>query len=85
LRAMKKAYISFGRGHVHSVAGKTFDEDCLALVKGEDMNDCRSQAFRLFGREWFTSYEHSDLQAADFMKYFPRGVIDAMPGAYKDE
>ncbi len=63
-------YISFGQVHVHKVNGKTFDKDCLALIKAQTELEGRNMAFKVFGASWFTSYT-----TKPDMKFFRRGVI----------
>ncbi len=67
-----KIYITFGQIHVHSVNGRTFDKDCVAVINAKSENEGRKLAFEYFGDKWFTSY--TDLISCD-LKYFPRGLI----------
>ena len=63
-----KSYITFGQVHAHSVNGKTFDKDCVAVINGG-----RDLAFELFGDKWCFHYtKFSDID----MSYFPRGLIE---------
>ena len=68
---MNNYYISFGQSHVHWIAGKLFDKDCLCLIKAITHKEAREIAFREFGQKWGTSYTDDTV---DF-SYFPRGVI----------
>jgi hypothetical protein len=65
-------YITFGQCHAHAVAGKTFDRNCVALIKAENINQGREKAFEYFGDKWFTSYSPNSPE----MEYFPRGIIE---------
>ena len=69
-----KLYISFGQGHVHTINGLTFDKDCIAVIEGEDYQECRSKAFKYFGGKFCLSYSEEDLLGK--MHYFPRGFIN---------
>lgn len=66
-----KFYITFGQAHAHSVAGRTFDKDCVAVIEAENYNDGHAKAFELFDRKWcFIDWQLPD------MTFFPRGVIE---------
>ena len=65
-----KYYVTFGQVHVHSVAGKTFDKDCVAIIRGEDKEKAREKAFEIFGDKFCFLYS----KAPD-MTYFPRGFL----------
>jgi hypothetical protein len=56
--------------HVHSVNGKTFDKDCVAVIEGESAEQCDNLAFGLFGGKF---HEHSSRIPP--MEYYPRGFI----------
>lgn len=70
-----KHYVTFGQIHVHSVNGKTFDKDCVAVIKAETFEDGRQKAFEYFGPKFATSYQDNQWDNKD-MKYFPRGYIE---------
>ncbi len=65
-----KFYISFGQVHTHSVNGQTIDKDCIVEISEPSMIEARKRAFKLFGRKFFTVYNH-----APDMEYYPRGII----------
>ncbi len=66
-----KVYVTFGQVHVHSVNGKTFDKDSVALFEAETYGDGRKKAFEYFDNKFFTTYtEEPD------MSFFPRGIIE---------
>ena len=69
-----KIYITFGSGHFHTVNGKTFDKDCVAVIECEDHSDGREKAFEYFGPQFCTS--HVEETIVTIMKYFPRGQIE---------
>lgn len=68
-----KIYITFGQVHCHAIGGKTFDKDCVAVIKCESHGQGREIAFDAFGDKFFTSYEESNMPK---MEYFPRGFIE---------
>jgi len=69
---MKKFYISCGQSHAHSVSGRTFDKDYIAVIHAEDMEQARKNAFNAFGP--MRSMMYTEEKPPD-MSYFPRGVI----------
>lgn len=75
---MAKTYITFGQDHAHSVAGRTFDKDCVAVINCENMKEGREKAFEYFDGKFCFSY-HEDSFNHDSMKYFPRGLIEVNP------
>lgn len=65
-----KWYVTFGQKHVHSVNGKTFDKDCVAVIDGASAKLCDERAFKLFNGE----FHHHSSELPD-MSYYPRGLI----------
>ncbi len=51
-----KIYITFGQDHKHTVYGKTFDKNCVAIIEAEDEAEGRNMAFKLFDNKWCYSY-----------------------------
>jgi hypothetical protein len=47
-----KLYITFGPYHVHSIHGHTFDENCIAVVEGLDLSECRMITAGYFGDDF---------------------------------
>lgn len=70
-----KIYVTFGQGHVHNVNGKTFDKDCVAMLKAENYGEGRRKAFECFNNKFCTTYDESDITPG-FMCFFPRGIIE---------
>lgn len=60
-------YITFGQTHVHSLNGKTFDKDCVAVVELPE-EEARALFMPKFHRS-FTDRNDVDLN------YFPRGLV----------
>lgn len=73
-------YVTFGQVHVHSVNGKTFDKDCVAVLESSTQEEGRKLAFEVFNgvfhRETFN--EPPD------MSYYPRGLIHVENQERKD-
>ena len=69
-----KTYVTFGQIHVHSVNGKTFDKDCVAVIEASTEARGREMAFEFFNNKFFTTYPKDSFDM-DNMKYFPRGFI----------
>ena len=60
-------YITFGQIHVHSVNGKTFDKDCVAIV---DLPE--DEAREIFWPKFHNSFTDIEKVKID---YYPRGFI----------
>lgn len=74
---MSKTYVTFGQDHAHSVNGKTFDKDCVAVINCNDAAHGRQLAFEFFGGKFFTAYTKGDID--DLMQFYPRGYIEVNP------
>ena len=70
-----KTYITFGFDHTHSINGKTFDKDCVAVINDVGPEEGRARAFELFGPKFCIEY-HDSYSKLPNMDYFPRGYID---------
>jgi hypothetical protein len=68
-----KIFITFGQCHIHKINDIIIDKDCVVAIEAKDHSEGRDKAFELFGGDFFTTREKID---SEFMKYFPRGVID---------
>jgi len=64
-------FVTFGQEHVHSVNGKTFDKDCVAVLRAPNAGEGRSRAFEVFGTKFCFEYYNKPPN----MEHFPRGVI----------
>ena len=62
-------FVTFGQTHVHSINGKTFDKDCVAVVNGD-----RDNVFEIFGPKFCMTYSQQEFDPMG-MKYYPRGYI----------
>lgn len=67
--------MTFGQVHEHSISGKTLDKDSVACFEAEDESSGRDKAFEMFGAKFARLYA-GRLPSADFMGWFPRGIID---------
>lgn len=72
---MGKHYVTFGQSHVHSVNGKTFDKDCVAVIEAGNFQEGREKAFDYFGPIFCTSYQ-DDQWDEESINFFPRGYIN---------
>lgn len=70
-----KAYITFGQLHTHRVNGKTFDCDCVAVIEGNNEDECREKAFHYFNDKWHQCISENNFKP-EIMEYFPRGLIE---------
>ena len=68
-----KTYVTFGQVHAHSVNGKTFDKDCVAVIHAPTHKEGREVAFELFGDKFFTTYDNKE---SVHLEYYPRGLIE---------
>jgi hypothetical protein len=66
-----KLYLSFGRQHNHSIDGKTYNKDCLALIEGPDLTTCRKYAGAYFGNAYAVEY----LGIPPDLCCYPQGII----------
>ena len=69
-----KTYITFGQAHVHSINGKTFDKDCVAVIESVSSEQGRERAFEIFGPKFCMEYFDKEFKDED-LKYYPRGLI----------
>jgi hypothetical protein len=67
-------YVTFGQAHAHSVNGKTFDKDCVAVIEGNSREEERQIAFDAFNGKFCFSYFNEEFHMED-MRYYPRGLI----------
>jgi len=68
-----RMYITFGQTHVHSVNGKTFDKNCVAVFDCFTSKDGREKANTYFNKQYHNSYtEFHEVN----MEYYPRGLIE---------
>ena len=70
-----KVYITFGQVHIHSINGKTFDRDSIAVINCKDYIEGRKKAFELFKRLFHNCYSEDEFND-DILSYFPRGLIE---------
>ena len=67
-------FVTFGQDHNHTVDGKEFNKDCVAVIEASSAAHGRTLAFETFGKEFCFEYpvQHFDFNS---MGYFPRGFI----------
>lgn len=70
-----KTYVTFGQIHTHTVNGKTFDKDSVAVIEAEDNSAGRDKAFELFDDKFFTTYTEDQWDESK-LRFFPRGYIE---------
>ena len=70
-----RTYVTFGQTHVHSVNGKTFDKDCVAVIEAESAELGREKAFEYFDNTFFTTYSEK-FWDKETLFFFPRGYIN---------
>jgi len=72
---MPRHYVTFGQIHIHSVNGKTFDKDSVAVYNASSYEKGRTKAFEYFGDKFFTDYHDTQWDEND-LHYFPRGYVE---------
>ncbi len=73
---MAKTYVTFGQVHTHSINGKTFDKDCVAVIECNDRVQGRQKAFELFNGVFAIEYYEDAWKEDEMLPYFPRGYIN---------
>lgn len=73
----KKIHVTFGQVHAHSVNGRTFDKDCVAVISCESEKEGRAKAFEYFGQQFCFTYFDTDW-SDDKLAYFPRGLMEVL-------
>lgn len=75
---MNKTYVTFGQEHAHSVAGRTFDKDCIAVINCADAEEGRKLAFEYFKGKFCFEYHEEQFDKSS-MHFYPRGYIEVNP------
>ena len=75
---MSQHYFTFGQSHAHSVNGKTFDKDCVAVIHSHSVEHARECMFAWFGDKFHQQYSE-DTFSDEILKYYPRGLIVVNP------
>jgi len=70
-----KTYVTFGQDHTHTIAGKTLDHNCVAVINHNEPHEGRVLAFKFFEEKFCFEYPE-DRFDMNSMKYFPRGLIE---------
>jgi hypothetical protein len=76
---MSKTYVTFGQDHAHTIAGKIFNKDCVAVINCADREDGRRIAFECFGPKFCFEYHEKEF-SQESLRFFPRGLIELNPG-----
>lgn len=71
-----KIYVTFGQVHTHSIDGKTFDKDCVAVIDCLDAEQGRRYAFTFFGNRFFTTHTDKEQMDKDVADFYHRGYIE---------
>lgn len=72
---MPRHYVTFGWGHAHSIEGKTFDKDTVAVYEATDSADGRKKAFEYFDSKFYTDYHETEWKEDEQMEYCPKGYV----------
>ena len=77
---MFQTFVTFGQSHIHRVADKIFDKDCIAVVAHQNKEDGRAKVFELFGDKFCFEYSMEEWerrleQDKNLMTFFPRGYL----------
>ena len=76
---MKNYVITFGQIHVHSVEGKTYDKDCVALIYAESQGTAHAYAIEVFDSKFHRCYSEETYDTKGHSEYYPRGKIVLVP------
>ena len=71
-----KTYVTFGQDHVHSINGKTFDKDCVAVIEAPTAAEGRQRAMEAFNGVFCFSYPEDRWEEHQQMVYFRRGYLE---------
>lgn len=77
----EKIFITFGQVYVHSVNGKTFDKDCIAVIRCNSRHKGREIAWSYFGPNFCFSYFEDEFKE-NILKDFPRGLLEVEDRKY---
>ena len=69
---LNKYYITFGQNHTHTIAGKNFDHDTIAVIEAENEEDLANKAIEFFGSRfdnYYNEFEKPDLE------FYPGGLV----------
>lgn len=51
-----KVYVTFGRYHLHRIAGETFDSDTVCEIEGNNLDECTMHVAAYFGDDYAVLY-----------------------------
>ena len=66
-----KFYITLGQKHTHSINGKTFDKDTVALIECSNIQIAEETAFNYFGAEFSRVLPEDKID----LSLYPKGII----------
>ena len=69
-----KTYVTFGREQVHTIGGKVFDKDCVAVIEAESVREGKDKVLHYFGGKFFGIYSEKTWKYPE-LSYFSRGYI----------
>lgn len=70
-----KCYVTFGQKHKHTIDGKVFDKDTVAIIHGKHFDECRERAFKSFGLKWCMIHPEGEWMESD-IELFPKGYVE---------
>ena len=73
---MNKTYVTFGQRHKHTIDGKIFDKDCVAVINSDSPEQGRELVFAYFGTKFSMEYPEEQFDFSSLGKYYPRGLIE---------
>lgn len=72
-------YVTFGQIHTHSIGGKTFDKDCVAIIQAEHKLLLQRKAEEIFGSQWSRVFPEDGWDHDKHMQFYPRGYMSLVP------
>jgi hypothetical protein len=74
---MSKIYITFKPDQEHSINGKDFCKNCVAVIECVDLAEGKEKAFKYFGDEYlYGDFNTLRYNNDDIYDIFPRGLIE---------
>jgi len=70
-----KLFVTFGQVHTHSINGKTFDKNCVAVIRCASWLQGRKKALEYFGPKFCMDYFEEEFKE-ETLSYYPRGLIE---------
>lgn len=71
----KRAFITFGQTHTHSVSGQTIDKDTVVVIQAETEQKAVDICEETFGRVYCGFYYEDSWNEEENLPYYPKGYV----------